>query len=238
LGSGSVCLWRAGNSARSRLLAGSGRPWSPLGAAAAAKIGRPPKPNGPTTVGCMRGTPTTSAGRSACLAGSLAEVALLRACRISAPQFRKELGYPLQSRLLPIAQFAVGGSQRPRCLRGDQAHHHVGPVPMVIDKRLRRCLRASQAFSLLIFEALHSVRCRVGEILVSPSVGPLDRPPPPSYPRRMPTRRPRSYDGRLSPKNRGYRPTAIREAATGPVIAPVALWPKAVIAVEYVLRGG
>jgi len=39
---------RAGNSARSRLSAGSGRPGSPLGAAAAAKIGRPPRPNGPS----------------------------------------------------------------------------------------------------------------------------------------------------------------------------------------------
>jgi hypothetical protein len=32
-----------------RLSAGSGRPGAPLGAAAAAKIGRPPKPNGSIT---------------------------------------------------------------------------------------------------------------------------------------------------------------------------------------------
>ena len=37
--------------------------------------------------------------------------------------------------------------------------------------------RASTIFPLPIFKAPHCVRCRVGEILVSPGVGPLDRAP-------------------------------------------------------------
>jgi hypothetical protein len=45
------------------------------------------------------------------------------------------------------------------------------------EMRLRPHLQASTVFPFLIFEALHSGRCRIDEIFVSPGIGPLDREP-------------------------------------------------------------
>src|ERR1022692_1310768 len=76
-----------------------------------------------------------------------------------------KIGRRMQPRLLPITQCTVGGSQE-FWLRARP------------ERRLRRRLRASTVFPLPIFEALHSGRCCVGEILVSPGIGPLDRAGP------------------------------------------------------------
>jgi hypothetical protein len=99
----------------------------------------------------------------------------------------------MQSLLLPITQLTVSGSQWPRGLCGDQTKPHRvytdGNLPSTAqlrdgfwlrarqEMRPQRHLRASTVSPILIFETLHSGGCCFGEILVSPSIGPLDCAP-------------------------------------------------------------